>query len=128
MVALILTPVGGCRVEPEPALDSATTASGDYTVRYEFEPDPIPRNEHFVMHVLLSRKDGLEFAPGLSVVVDADMPAHGHGINTQPEVTMVSPGVYKVEGLLFHMGGQWELFVDVMEDGIPDRATIRIKM
>ena len=52
------------------------------------------------------------------------MPSHGHGINTAPEIQKVTTGKYEVRGLLFHMGGEWELYIDVMEDGIPDRATI----
>ena len=33
-------------------------------------------------------------------------------------------GAYEVRGLLFHMGGLWEVYIDCVEDGIPDRATL----
>jgi hypothetical protein len=100
------------------------TISASYAVSCVFDPSPIPRNEHVDMTLSLRRKDGAALSEGLSVKVDADMPSHGHGINTAPEIQKVTTGKYEVKGLLFHMGGEWELYIDVMEDGIPDRATI----
>ena len=100
------------------------TVSASYAVSCVFDPSHIPRNEHVDMTLSLQRKDGAVLPEGLSINVDADMPSHGHGINTAPEIEKISTGKYQVKGLLFHMGGEWELYIDVMEDGIPDRATI----
>jgi hypothetical protein len=51
--------------------------------------------------------------------VDALMPAHQHGLNYTPKVTALGDGVFRVDNMLFHMPGLWELQVDV---GFGDRS------
>lgn len=46
------------------------------------------------------------------VVVDANMPAHRHGMNYRPIVTTLDAGRYKASGMLFHMPGEWQIVVD----------------
>lgn len=131
MLTFTLVVTSGCdegTVVIEKVTSSVTTTSGDYAIDYTFIPDPIPKNEHFSMSLVVTRKDGAELPEDFTIKVDADMPAHGHGINTAPEIKKLPSGKFQVDGLLFHMGGQWELYIDVMESGIPDRATIPIKM
>ncbi len=42
--------------------------------------------------------------------IDGGMPAHGHGLPTQPEVTeYLGDGRYLIEGLRFNMSGEWVL-------------------
>ncbi|HET7520221.1 MAG TPA: FixH family protein [Candidatus Limnocylindria bacterium] len=58
---------------------------------------------------------------GATVVVDGDMPAHGHGMPTQPEVTAdLGTGDYRVDGMAFQMGGYWVVDVTVSADGETD--------
>ncbi|WP_170476493.1 FixH family protein [Ruegeria arenilitoris] len=45
--------------------------------------------------------------------VDAIMPAHQHGLNYVPEVTALGDGVFRVDQILFHMPGLWQLQIDV---------------
>ncbi|MDO8419899.1 MAG: hypothetical protein Q7S90_07670 [Rubrivivax sp.] len=45
--------------------------------------------------------------------VDATMPEHRHGMNYRPSVQALGPGSWRVEGLLWHMAGRWELRLDV---------------
>jgi len=45
--------------------------------------------------------------------VDATMPEHRHGMNYRPSVQALGDGVWRVEGLLWHMAGRWELRLDV---------------
>lgn len=45
--------------------------------------------------------------------VDAIMPAHRHGVNYEPVVTALGQGMFRVDNVLFHMPGAWELQVDV---------------
>jgi hypothetical protein len=131
IMAITAAMASGCdsgHVVIEKLPTTVATASGDYTIDYTFTPDPIPKNQHFSVQVVVTRKDGTDLPEDFTIQVDADMPAHGHGINTAPEIKKLPSGTYHVDGLLFHMGGQWELYIDVMEGGIPDRATIPIQM
>lgn len=43
---------------------------------------------------------------------DAIMPAHKHGMNFQPKIIMVGRDIYRVEGLMFHMPGTWQLIFE----------------
>jgi hypothetical protein len=49
--------------------------------------------------------------------VDADMPAHRHGMNYRATVEALGDGRYRARGLLFHMAGRWRLLFDVDRDG-----------
>lgn len=71
---------------------------------------PIAVGKHFSLNVQVC---GL--AASL-VKVDADMPAHKHGMNYKPVITAIAPtssGMYQIDGLMFHMPGQWRLTFDV---------------
>lgn len=59
--------------------------------------------------VTLTAADG-ERVEDASITVDGGMPAHGHGLPTQPEmVDEIEPGIYRIDGMKFSMKGQWEL-------------------
>jgi hypothetical protein len=49
--------------------------------------------------------------------VDATMPAHQHGMNYRPTVRPLPDGRWRVDGLLFHMPGAWQLQFDVRAGG-----------
>ncbi len=49
--------------------------------------------------------------------VDAVMPAHRHGMNYKPSVTSAGPGRWRVEGLLWHMRGRWDLAFELRHRG-----------
>lgn len=51
------------------------------------------------------------------VAVDATMPAHRHGMNYRPSLHPLGDGRWRVEGLLFHMSGAWELRLDLRAAG-----------
>jgi YtkA-like len=58
---------------------------------------------------------------GATITVGGDMPAHGHGMPTQPEVTAdLGGGDYRVEGMAFQMGGYWIIDVTVTAGGETD--------
>lgn len=49
--------------------------------------------------------------------VDAVMPAHQHGMNYTSKVTAMGDGMFRVDDMLFHMPGSWELQVDIDFNG-----------
>ena len=48
--------------------------------------------------------------------VDAIMPAHQHGLNYTPTIIDVGDGVFRVDGMLFHMPGIWEIRVNLTQE------------
>jgi len=84
----------------------------------------VPRNEHFELLVRVYEKKDDDWIPleGCRLGVSGWMPDHGHGMNVRPQSTEVGDGAYRVRGMLFHMGGHWQLFVDVVDEGHSERA------
>jgi hypothetical protein len=41
------------------------------------------------------------------------MPEHRHGMNYRSSLQPLGGGVWRAEGLLWHMAGRWELRLDV---------------
>jgi hypothetical protein len=50
------------------------------------------------------------------VKVDATMPEHRHGMNYRPSIAAQEAGTWRVQGLLWHMPGRWELRFDVQAE------------
>jgi len=95
-----------------PALVSRSEFRG-FEVQLIPEASPVPVN---VMQAWVIRVRNAEGKPvtGATVEFDAQMPAHGHGLPTAPQVTgEVAPGDYRLEGLRFSMPGHWVLRVNV---------------
>ena len=91
-----------------------TTDQGTFRVELETVPNPAPLNEHFRLRLRVYRGD--QPATDVAVIADADMPAHKHGMNTKPVTHDRGDGVFETEGMLFHMSGAWELYVNVVDE------------
>lgn len=110
---------------PAPREFTARTARDSYEIRVVPVPAPVPLNELFELTVEITPGKGAAAID--SVLVDADMPEHKHGMNTKPEVSG-DGRVWRVEGMLFHMPGYWELYVDVESGGLVERAVIPVEL
>jgi hypothetical protein len=98
--------------------------SGAWRLRYRPEPDPIPRNALFELDVELVSAD-----PNIAIsAVDARMPDHQHGMTLKPKLLALGAGRYRVEGLLFHMSGFWELFFWVEGGANPQRVRFEVEL
>ena len=75
-------------------------------------PAPLPRGEPFAIEVSATDSVGRP-VEGAALIVDCTMPHHGHGMNVRPVATPVGPGRWKVEPMLLHMPGRWELSFDL---------------
>lgn len=122
-LGMLLLALGSCGAKP--SVHDLNTPS--WNVRVSVDPAQVPTNEHFTAIVQVRSKTKEKLSPK-AIRIDADMPAHGHGMNTKPRVTKVEDGKWKVEGLLFHMPGDWELYVDVGEGQSLERATLPLKL
>lgn len=91
-------------------LDLSTTrlsATGAYRVSYQPRRGPIAVNQIHAWTLHVETADGTP-VEGATIALDGDMPQHGHGLPTVPQVTAdLGGGDYLVEGLKFHMPGWW---------------------
>jgi hypothetical protein len=92
-------------------------------------PDPVPLNEPFEIAIeLFDPVDELPL-PGATLLIDAWMPAHFHGMLRRPEVIDLGGGHYRAKGMLFHMRGHWQLRFDLLDDnGRRTRATSDVEL
>lgn len=95
-----------------PLVMAGETLTDGYQVRLLSEPSPVPLNEPFELVVEVRDKSG-EAAQDISLEVTGWMPGHGHGMLRTTEILPIGKGLYRVRGMLFHMGGQWEIRVAV---------------
>jgi len=90
-------------------------AADDARVAFVSRPAPPTVGQHFdldfvVCSTAVVRADA-------AIQVDADMPAHRHGMNYRATVSTLGPGVYRARGLMFHMPGRWRVTFDLPLEG-----------
>lgn len=86
-----------------------TSRDGSFEVRASPQVAELRINH---MHAWALEVTDAEGAPvtGARITVEGGMPAHDHGLPTRPRVReLAEPGHYLLEGLRFHMPGEWLL-------------------
>lgn len=69
-------------------------------------------NKMIKLRISVKSLDGNDLSGMKLVKFDAEMPAHRHGMITKPRVQEVTTSEYLIEGVKFHMPGQWQLKFD----------------
>jgi len=82
-------------------------AGEGWQIAWRAAPTPIPVGRHFALDIALCAPAGQALPATLRV--DATMPEHKHGMNYRPSVKPKEAGLFRAEGLMFHMPGRWEL-------------------
>lgn len=96
--------------------------AGTFVLAWDVEPDPLPLNGEFAVRFRLEDAEGRPLAiDDEAVRVDADMPEHGHGMTVAPTIRREGD-TFVAEPMLFHMGGRWEIYVDVTRGTLTERA------
>jgi len=111
---------------PRPEKQRFDSNGGRYSIELQTTPAPITVNQPFDVTVGVAPKGGP--AADLEVQVDARMPAHFHGMNRVAKVSRGPGNTWKAEGLLFHMPGHWELYVDITQGGVTERAQLDVTL
>jgi hypothetical protein len=115
-------------IERGVTIDGIELVSMDDTYRLTVsaEPTRVETNRLFELHVTIADADGTPIgAPAVTLSVDAAMPHHEHGLNTTPRVSASGDG-FVAEGLIFHMPGKWEVYFDIEDRGIIERAILEL--
>lgn len=103
-----------------------TVENSGYTIAYTTSPNPVEVGKHFTVDFAVCPRAGA--TKPHAVRVDANMPEHRHGMNYRPAVTTIGPGVYRGEGLLFHMPGRWDVTFDVVAGNTTQRLTSALRV
>lgn len=120
------TPATALPVAATPAAAPKATATvlrakgTHYAVTWTFAPPKV--GELFAVDLTLTDLAGKPLAAP-QVTVEATMPAHGHGMMTDPELKQVAPTLWHAEGWKLHMHGAWQFEVRVTSGGVKERLT-----
>jgi hypothetical protein len=98
-----------------------TSDGGGYEVTVMPGGGEITWNKHFSLELDIKSQQPL--SDEFELVVDADMPAHRHGMNTKAEVFDQGTSHLLVEGMLFHMKGDWVITVELSDRGVTETVT-----
>jgi hypothetical protein len=115
-------------VQAPPNVREARSALNTFIVTIDPLPDPPPLNEMFQVRVRVSdARTPTQPELHATIEVDAVMPEHGHGMNTRPSGAWQGD-TYVADGLLFHMPGHWQLWVDVTRQGRTERTRFDLRL
>lgn len=106
---------GGCAAQLVGPSRQVAEGSG-LTVVFAPRPWPLPVGRHFALDIVVCAAPGTALPATLRV--DADMPAHQHGMNYRTTVRALGEGRFTAEGLMFHMPGRWR-FLFYPPEGAP---------
>lgn len=112
-------------------LDTSTTQrteNGVFNVSYTASTDTVPVNQmhEWTLHVETADGQPVEDA---TIRVDGDMPQHGHGLPTRPQVTKyLGNGDYLVEGMKFQMAGWWVMDFTITANGQTDAVRFNMQL
>ncbi len=97
------------------AQDAQRLESDRLLIVYRIKASPIRVGEPFALEVAACPKGAASRVQ--SLVVDAQMPEHRHGMNYAPTIVATGDGRFSADGLVMHMPGHWRLMFDVRLDG-----------
>ncbi|MBL8352082.1 MAG: FixH family protein [Burkholderiaceae bacterium] len=80
-------------------------------------PAPLAVGRPFALDIVVCPPAGQPLPATLKV--DAEMPAHRHGMNYRASVKPLGSGRWQAEGLMFHMPGRWRVLFDLDRPGQP---------
>ncbi|MDH4391402.1 MAG: FixH family protein [Aquabacterium sp.] len=94
-----------------PAAQRLLAEGSGLQVAFAPRPAPLVLGRHFGLDIVVCAPAGQPLPDTLAV--DADMPAHRHGMNYRASVTALGDGRFRAEGLMFHMAGRWRVLFDL---------------
>ncbi|HEY6133970.1 MAG TPA: hypothetical protein VIW70_08335 [Rubrivivax sp.] len=90
-------------------------AAGGVQIAFAPRTGPLTVGRHFALDLVACAPPGT--ATPTALRVDADMPAHRHGMNYRATVQALGAGRFLAEGLMFHMPGRWRFIFDLDPGG-----------
>jgi hypothetical protein len=121
-------PPGNVSPEIVTAPGSGVSEAGHYRLSLRPRDGEIPVGPLHAWIVTTETVQGERFAP-IRLAFGGGMPQHAHGFTTEPRVTRaLGLGEYLVEGVKFHMSGDWTLRLEVVGPAGPDMAIFHVQV
>lgn len=128
-VAVWLLVLRGGTAAPAAQAERIVSQHGIYTLTYKSEIEPIPLNQMHSWTIHLEKEGAGLALDGAEITVDGGMPAHGHGLPTQPQMTRpLGNGNYLIEGFRFQMPGRWVVNFTIRFGNEIDTAVVELDL
>lgn len=102
------------------------TSNREFRLTVTSRLDPPLINMIHEWEVRVEDSDG-QPVQGAQLVLDGGMPAHQHGLPSQPKMTEeLGDGLYLIEGVKYSMPGHWEMRLSVTLDDRSDEAVFNL--
>jgi len=115
---------------PDPSQIDTTTektsVKGHFAVSYISKIDPVAVNRLHSWNLSVNSADG-QPVKNARIKILGDMPEHGHGFPTEPEVSgTMEDGRYLVEGVKFSMPGWWVVTFHITAGEMMDQVSFNL--
>jgi hypothetical protein len=107
---------------------SGLSEAGHYRLSLRPRDREIPLGRLHAWVVTTETPQGQRFAPS-HLWMGGGMPQHAHGFTTEPRVTgAMGEGEFLIEGVRFHMSGDWVLRIELVGPAGPDVAEFHVQV
>lgn len=96
-----------------------------YLVKWYAEPSQIPVNQYFSMEFSIDEKTQ-RINYEIDISLEAGMDAHNHGMNTKPLIQRLDKNRFRAVGMLFHMAGTWQVYLDISRGLMREKVKIEV--
>lgn len=119
-------------VEPPSNTSSVTSTSRWsekrlFEVSYTATPSPVPLLTTHTWTVTIADGEGRRVRDA-TVTVLGGMPEHDHGFPTTPQIEPLGDGRYLVEGIKFHMPGDWVVILRIQAGASSDSVRFELHL
>ncbi|WP_155472202.1 6-bladed beta-propeller [Pseudoduganella buxea] len=108
--------------------DGGSTPSngGNFVIDYRSSSTSFTAGKDNALSFQVRKYNGASVDDSIKIRVSAMMPSHYHGLNQNPQLNKTNDGNWLVEGINFHMPGHWQVYFDIDNGIVVERAQVDI--
>jgi hypothetical protein len=127
LISIVL--VGACLLTGALADETAWVSQRSlFVVHFQSELEPLQINTLHAWQIHIENAAG-EAVLGATIEASGGMPLHNHGLPTRPRVTVeLGHGDYRLDGMRFHMAGEWQVTLNISAGGATDVVVIALTL
>ena len=119
-----ISSVAGSNAESDNGQWQLSSTPPGLVIELRSELQPLRINQMHSWWVNVQTPDGSPVQDA-DIALDGGMPEHNHGLATAPQVVAGDqPGHYEIQGMRFHMPGNWQLRIRIGHEGVMYNALL----
>lgn len=123
-LAQLIVPSGTTFVAGQPII----TQQGQYQLLLQLPKQGVPLNDYFSLQLAVQDTQGVAPASPLQIELKAARLIYQQGMKSWPVVHDLGAGKFRIDDLLFHVAGEWNLQFDIQQGGHSDSVQIDLQV